>query len=55
MSEENTIQDLDAILQHQFVQDLLKLVSDLRSALGDHEGKLENSEIVERAKAAYKG
>ncbi len=55
MSEENKDNELDEILKNQFVQELLKFVSDIRTALGDEKGDLENSEIVQRAKDAYKG
>jgi len=55
MSEENKDNELDEILKNQFVQELLKFVSDIRTALGYEKGDLENSEIVQRAKDAYKG
>ena len=54
-SEENKDNGLDEILKNKFVQELLKFVSDIRTALGDEKGDLENSEIVQRAKDAYKG
>jgi len=53
MSEENKDNGLDAILQNKFVQELLKFVSDIRSALGDEKGELENHEVVERARNSY--
>ena len=53
MSEENKDNGLDAILQNKFVQELLKFVSDIRSALGDEKGELENNEVVERARNSY--
>ena len=43
MSEENKDNELDEILKNQFVQELLKFVSDIRTALGDEKGDLENS------------
>ena len=55
MSEENKNNGLDEILKNKFVQELLKFVSDIRTALGDEKGDLENAEIVQRAKDAYKG
>ena len=46
--------DLNEILSHTFVQDLLKFVSEIRSALGDEEGTLDNDAVVKRAAEAYK-
>ena len=54
MSEENKENGLDAILQNKFVQELLRFVSELRTALGDEKGELDNEELVARAKEAYK-
>ena len=56
MSEENNtaVSSLDDILQNEFVQNLLRLVSEIRSAVGDSDGKLENHEVVERVKEAMK-
>jgi len=54
MSEENKDNGLDAILQNKFVQELLRFVSELRTALGDEKGELDNEELVARAKEAYK-
>ena len=47
-------QDLDKLLQHQFVQDLLRLVSEIRTVIGDTEGKLENHQVVDRIREAMK-
>ena len=56
MSEEvKSTENIDAVLSSPFVQELLTFVSALRSALGDEKGELENSELVARAKDAYKG
>lgn len=56
MSEENNtaVSSLDDILQNEFVQSLLRLVSEIRTAVGDAEGKLENSEVVDRVREAMK-
>jgi len=56
MSEENNtaVSSLDDILQNEFVQSLLRLVSEIRTAVGDTEGKLENSEVVDRVREAMK-
>ena len=56
MSEENntTVSSLDEILQNEFVQSLLRLVADIRTAIGDPEGNLENSEVVDRVREAMK-
>jgi len=50
----NTPTDLNEILSHTFVQDLLKFVSEIRAALGDEEGTLDNADVVKRAAEAYK-
>lgn len=52
MPENNDI--TDAILNNKFVQELLRFVSELRTALGDADGNLENHELIQRAKEAYK-
>lgn len=56
MSEENNtaVSSLDDILQNEFVQSLLRLVAEIRTAVGDTEGKLENSEVVDRVREAMK-
>ena len=56
MSEENNtaVSSLDDILQNEFVQSLLRLVADIRTAIGDPEGNLENSEVVDRVREAMK-
>lgn len=52
MPENNDI--TDAVLNNKFVQELLRFVSELRTALGDADGNLENHELIQRAKEAYK-
>jgi len=45
----------EAVLGDKFVIELLTLLSELRVALGDEKGDLENKELVDRARQAYKG
>lgn len=54
MSNTDTTENLDNILNSKFVQELLRFVSALRTALGDENGELDNDELVARAKEAYK-
>jgi len=54
MSNTDTTENLDEVLNSKFVQELLRFVSALRTALGDENGELDNDELVARAKEAYK-
>ena len=56
MSEENntTVSSLDEILQNEFVQNLLRLVSEIRTVIGDENGDLENHQVVEKIRDAMK-
>lgn len=54
MSDTSNNENLDTILNNKFVQELLRFVSELRTALGDEKGELDNEELVARAKEAYK-
>jgi len=45
--------EIDQILAHPFVRDLLKLLADIRTAVGDTEGTLSHSELVAKCKGEY--